>query len=148
MLEGIKPGKIIQGIRGDQLQHMTQSFNTIKEIKVFNKEDFINKLFSKEINIFEKSFLINSFLSSIPRILIESFLVLGIIGIIFFYISINKSFTDLIPLLSLLAVSAVRLIPSFSSISRSLSIMKNYSPSLNTIVDEIVNFENKNEVID
>ena len=26
--------------------------------------------------------------------------------------------------------------------------MKNYSPSLNTIVDEIVNFENKNEVID
>tara|TARA_B100001250_G_C19794016_1_gene787924 strand:- start:384 stop:2141 length:1758 start_codon:yes stop_codon:yes gene_type:complete len=144
----VKNGKIIQGIRGDQLQHMTQSFNTIKEIKVFNKEDFINKLFSKQINIFEKSFLINSFLSSIPRILIESFLVLGIIGIIFFYISINKSFTDLIPLLSLLAVSAVRLIPSFSSISRSLSIMKNYSPSLNTIVDEIVNFENKNEVID
>ena len=144
----VKNGKIIQGIRGDQLQHMTQSFNTIKEIKVFNKEDFINKLFSKQINFFEKSFLINSFLSSIPRILIESFLVLGIIGIIFFYISINKSFTDLIPLLSLLAVSAVRLIPSFSSISRSLSIMKNYSPSLNTIVDEIVNFENKNEVID
>ncbi len=144
----IKNGKIIQGIRGDQLQHMTQSFSTIKEIKVFNKEEFINKLFSKQINIFEKSFLINSFLSSIPRILIESFLVMGIIGIIFFYISINKSFTDLIPLLSLLAVSAVRLIPSFSSISRSLSIMKNYSPSLNTIVDEIINFENENEIID
>jgi len=134
----VNNAKIIQKIRGLQLQHMTQSFNTIKEIKVFGKEKFINNLFSKHINIFEKSIIINSILSTIPRIIIETFVTLGIIGIVFFYISTGKSFTDLIPLLSLLAVSSVRLIPSFSTVSKCLSGMKNLLPSLQLITREII----------
>ena len=134
----VNNAKIIQKIRGLQLQHMTQSFNTIKEIKVFGKEKFINNLFSKHINIFEKSIIINSILSTIPRIIIETFVTLGIIGIVFFYISTGKSFTDLITLLSLLAVSSVRLIPSFSTVSKCLSGMKNLLPSLQLITREII----------
>ena len=49
------------------------------------------------------------------------------------YNYLNKDFNSLLPMLTLLSVAAVRLLPSFNSISTSLSTIKSLSPSLDLV---------------
>ena len=55
------------------------------------------------------------------------------------YNYLNKDFNSLLPMLTLLSVAAVRLLPSFNSISTSLSTIKSLSPSLDLVTKEIQN---------
>ncbi len=144
-----KNSKLIQIIRAIQIQHVTQSFNAIKEIKMLNKESFINKVAVKNMFKFENPYLTNFFLTSLPRPFLEILVILSLISITIFFTDSNQSILSLIPLLSLLTVSAVRLIPSFNSISTALANIKSYRPSYKLIYsslkDEVEKkkFENK-----
>ena len=61
------------------------------------------------------------------------------------YNQLNKDFNSLLPMLTLLSVAAVRLLPSFNSISTSLSTTS-LSPPLDLVTKEIQNVEKlKNE---
>ncbi len=144
-----KNSKLIQIIRAIQIQHVTQSFNAIKEIKMLNKESFINKVAVKNMFKFENPYLTNFFLTSLPRPFLEILVILSLISITIFFTDSNQSILSLIPLLSLLTVSAVRLIPSFNSISTALANIKSYRPSYKLIYSSLKDevdkkkFENK-----
>ena len=132
-----KNSKLIQIIRAIQIQHVTQSFNAIKEIKMLNKESFINKVAVKNMFKFENPYLTNFFLTSLPRPFLEILVILSLISITIFFTDSNQSILSLIPLLSLLTVSAVRLIPSFNSISTALANIKSYRPSYKLIYSSL-----------
>ena len=132
-----KNSKIIQSIRAIQIQHITQSFNAIKEIKMLNKENFVNEVAVKNMFKFENPYLTNFFLTSLPRPFLEVLVILSLILITIFFTDSNQSILSLIPLLSLLTVSAVRLIPSFNSISTALASIKNYRPSYKLIYSSL-----------
>ena len=138
----LKNGKMIQFIRGEQVKHINQSFGAIKDVKVLNKESFLNKIFVKNLKIYESAFLVNYFLTSIPRLFLETIIIFAFVIIIVIFIFFDRNVSNIIPLLSLLAVSAVRLVPSFTTISTSLARIRNLSPSFNLIADEIVRLQN------
>ncbi len=137
-----KNSKLIQAIRATQIQHITQSFNAIKEIKMLNKENFVNKTTVKNMFKFENPFLINFFLSSLPRPFLEVLVILSLIFITIFFIDSSQSIISLIPMLSLFIVSAVRLIPSFNSISTSLAGIKSYRPSYKLVYSNLIDEQN------
>ncbi len=145
-----KNSKLIQAIRATQIQHITQSFNAIKEIKMLNKENFVNKVTVKNMLKFENPFLINFFLASLPRPFLEVLVILSLIFITIFFTISAGSIISLIPMLSLFIVSAVRLIPSFNSISTSLAGIKSYRPSYKLVYSNLINKQNitKSDYID
>ena len=143
-----KNGRLIQKIRAIQIQHITQSYNAIKEIKMLNKEEYINKATVKNMYEFENPFLINYFLTSLPRLFLETLLIFGLTIITLLLIGLNQSLISIFPTLTLLAVAAVRLIPSFNGISNALANIKNYRPSYKLVYSDLLNgMKEKDEII-
>ena len=142
----LKNGKIIQFIRGEQVKHINQSFGAIKEVKILSKENYLHKIFKNNVNIFENAYLINYFLTALPRLFLEVIVISTLVIIATIFIYLDRTISNMIPLLSLLVVAAVRLMPSFNTISTSLATIRNLSPSYNLVAREIVKLENENKI--
>ena len=93
-------------------------------------------------------FLINYFLTSLPRLFLETLLIFGLTIITLLLIGLNQSLISIFPTLTLLAVAAVRLIPSFNGISSALANIKNYRPSYKLVYSDLLNgMKEKDEII-
>ena len=84
-------------------------------------------------------------ISKFPKIFLETLSIIGIIFACVFYVYLNKEILDLIPVLSLLAISVVRLMPSFNLITSLFSTISYYTPSLKVISKELNSVENNIE---
>jgi len=134
-------GKIMQFMRAEITKHIIQSFGVIKEVKILGKESFLNKIDLKNRYIFEGAFFKNYFLSSLPRLFLEIIVISTIASITILFVFLERELIAMIPLLSLLVIAAVRLMPSFTTISGGLSRIKSLSPSINLVVDEVLKLE-------
>ena len=133
------------------LKISNQSFNAIKDVKLFSKESYLSDVFSKNFTNLEKNHLWNYFLSALPRFILEIFAIIGISGVILFLYFENNSIVESLPIITLMAVSTIRLIPSFNSITKSLSSMKyNQAAMLNVYsifnVDNVKNLKSENKL--
>ena len=129
--------KQIQLITGLQIKTINQVLSSIKEIKLLNNEEFFLKYFKFNLNQMETNRLKNYFLVNLPRYFLETISILTLVIISLFFAYTGKSFESFIPVLSLLAVSSVRLIPSFNTISTSLASIRSLAPGLEHIYDEL-----------
>ena len=136
-----KNAKRMQDLSTSRIKSVNETFGAIKEVKIFNIEKIFNKKFFSMNLLREHYFFVNSFLTSIPRYFLETIIILTLISVLLLYNYFEKDFNSLLPLLTLLTVAAVRLLPSFNSISQSLSSIKSLSPSLNLVMSEIQNLE-------
>jgi ABC-type multidrug transport system fused ATPase/permease subunit len=123
-------------------QIIYEAFGSIKDIKILNKENQIISLFNKTINTFEKNLLFLTYFDKLPRIFLELFSVITVCLICIFYLNVGKDYTVLIPTLSLLAISFMRFLPAFSSVTTSIYYLKYYEPTINLIYLELKNIEN------
>jgi ABC-type bacteriocin/lantibiotic exporter with double-glycine peptidase domain len=131
-----------QKMRKVTTQIIFETFGSIKDLKVLNKENEIIDLFTKKINIFEKNLLYFSYFEKLPRIFLELSSITLISLICFFYLRSDQNYNILIPTLSLLAVSFMRFAPAFGSIIQSIYYMKLYDPTVDLIFSELKNIEN------
>lgn len=136
-----KNGKILQKFTALKTQDINEAFGAIKEVKIFNKEKILERNFNEKIGIWEKSYLINYFLTSLPRLVLEAIVILIVVSIVIIFLFIDRDLNTIIPLLSLLIVSAARMLPSFNTISTALASIKGLSPSYKLMIDEIRNLE-------
>ena len=139
-----KRGEINLKTNSFLLKISNQSFNAIKDVKLFNKENYLTNLFTKNFSLLEKNHLWSYFLSSLPRFILEIFAIFAITGLILFLFFQNNSIVNSLPLITLMAISTIRLIPSFNSITKSLSSMK-YNEAAMLNVYSIFNNESEND---
>ena len=64
---------INQQMRKITTQIIFETFGSIKDLKVLNKENEIIDLFTKKINVYEKNLLYFSYFEKLPRIFLEFF---------------------------------------------------------------------------
>lgn len=141
-----KNAKHMQDLSTSRIKSVNETFGAIKEVKIFNIEKIFNKKFFSMNLLREHYFSVNSFLTSIPRYFLETIIIFTLIFVLMLYNYFEKDFNSLLPLLTLLSVAAVRLLPSFNSITQSLSSIKSLSPSINLVTNEIKILEKiKNE---
>ncbi len=136
-------GKIFQSLTEKYLKTLNHSIGSIKFLKIFNKETFMINIFDKTINSMEQKEFIQRFIVSLPRIFLETVTIIMFAIICFLYVTTGKSMQNFIPLISLIVVSAVRIIPSLSLISVSVTNIKFQQPSFNLIYNELLP-QNKN----
>ncbi len=131
-----------------RVKTITQLFQTMKEIKVYNLEDRILHNYAEKIKVVESHRLFFNVINSIPRLYLEFLAITVILGLSVTLIILENPIEDLIPLLSFIAISATRLIPSFQLISTSLNVLNNTRIAFETVVKELKRFEldlNNNE---
>ena len=124
---------------GEQIKIINQTLSSIKEIKLLDKENYFSKLFSININNMEKNRLFNFFLTNLPKFFLETISIFTLALIALFFSFSERPFTEFLPVLTLLAVSSVRLIPSFNIISTSLANAKTLTPAFNFMLNEFKN---------
>lgn len=136
-----KNAKYMQDLSASRIKSVNETFGAIKEVKIFNIEKIFNKKFFSMSLLREHYYFVNSFLTSIPRHFLETIIVFTLIFVLMLYNYFEKDFNSLLPLLTLLSVAAIRLLPSFNSISQSLSSIKSLAPSINLVINEIQTLE-------
>ena len=65
--------------------------------------------------------------------------------IFYIFIGLDKEIYSLLPILSLLAISIVRLMPAFSTMSSNIYYIKYVKESFDRISEEIINFTQNNQ---
>ncbi len=130
-------GKFIQEYWGKQTKTLKHGLGSIKEIKMLNKENFISKIFDFNTEMIEKYNFIQSFIVTLPRLFLEVATILAITIVCSLFVISDKSVENIIPIIVLISVSAIRLIPSFSTISQSIATIKYQSPAFDLIVREL-----------
>ena len=113
-------------------------FGAIKEIKIYNKLQFYIKKFKFSQFRFEKNIFITNYIRKLPRVFFEFFSVLIISSMILIFHVTGKDLIAFIPFLSLIVVTIVRLMPSFSSLSAAVTHIKSYKNSFEKVANEIL----------
>ena len=140
-----KRGEILQYHGGQKIKVISQSVNSIKQIKILSKEGFVNKIFNSHVETIEKYDFIQRMIMTLPRIFFELISVFTILLISVLYIYSERDFDNFIPFISLITIASLRLIPSFTSISTSIAGIRYNYPSFKLIKSEIENSDINNK---
>ena len=124
-----KRGEKIQLSWGLKIKTITQSINSIKQIKILSKENFVNDIFKLHIDEIEKNDFVQKIITSLPRVFFELIAVFAIMIICLVYIYFERDFNNFIPFITLITISSLRLIPSFRHNSCSIYRDKTYISS-------------------
>ena len=132
----VDKGKALQIEHSKNIKIIGQSFSSIKEIKISQKENFFVNLYYTSVNLIEKLYFFSYLVSKYPRLLLEILAVLMITSFAFIMFFFDAE-GQLIPLLALLAAACIRFIPALNSIIGSLNSLKFYSPSFDLIYKQL-----------
>lgn len=98
-------------------KYMLQSFEGIKETKVFNKEQFFIDQYDASYEEYSKVLRMQSLFGAIPKPIIESACICGLLSVLAVRICLGGDLDSFVPTLSVFAVAAFRLLPSFNRIT-------------------------------
>lgn len=124
---------------------INESFNSIKDIIVSQKQNFFSNYYSTIIKKIARLYIFQSIVSQFPRYLIDAISFSSvIIFIIFFKIFQNNQVESILSTIAFLTFSAYKLIPAFQEIYSSLIIIKN---NRNVLTNIKIMFEKTNSNI-
>jgi ABC-type bacteriocin/lantibiotic exporter with double-glycine peptidase domain len=132
-----KLGKLIQVNTHEQLKIVSQVFNAIKEIKIYNREPEMLDIFSTNLNEIRNNTFKVSIINKSPKLFLE-FISASIVSLVAIYFVLQGETSEtIIPILSFLAVASIRMIPAFYAVSRALNTIRYCEPALHLIDDEL-----------
>ena len=132
-----KKGQQDRDAKAGMSKWMLQTFGGIKEIKILEREEFFYHEFDKDCKNYSSNHRVYQVLSYIPKPIMETVCIAGIMGIVAFQLLTNPHAQGtLVTTLSVFAVAAFRLLPSFNRASGYISrIMFNKSSAMGVYKD-------------
>ncbi len=140
----VKIGKEKQIITGEILKLINESINSIKEVILYNKNLFLNSIFSKKQNQVQQTILKITLLKRIPKSIYE-FLSIVLISAMMLFLTRYNSLEDSLVFVTLFVVSLLRLLPAINLCTLNISNMKATEYSFNLIYEKL-NLINKNNL--
>lgn len=130
-------GKQQQYHAGQMIKAINQSLGGIKGIKAANKESYFVKEFSIQVKGYSSAASFVQSLNQLPRLFIETTVVVTVlIVIVSIFYSNDKG--QMLPILGLFAMAAFRIMPSINRIIGSITTIKYYKPSLDTVYNDFM----------
>ena len=118
-------------------QWMMQAIQGIKELKIMRKESFFEESFREDGSVYVKSAYNYGVMSLIPRFMIEGISMSSILIIISVMIYRGTDLELIVPMLSSIAMAAIRLLPSVNRISQSMGVMAYGEPYLDKMIENL-----------
>jgi ATP-binding cassette, subfamily B, bacterial PglK len=113
----------------ERIRWITQGLSSLKEVNILGVQNYFTAHFNKHEQNFAVAARYAMFLNQTPRLFIETVA----FAALFIGVAISLSFgaerSNLLPILALFAISAVRLLPSLNRILLSITRMTYYKPS-------------------
>jgi len=128
--------------RGDKNKAVLQGLGAFKDTRVLNREKLFLKQYDKFAKISVKANIYRSIISSLPKHIIEVLMVSGILAITLIMVLEGRPFSVIIPILTLFGVSAIKLMPIFSTVIKEVNNMRYNSASVYAITDDLKLLEN------
>ncbi|MCI9545811.1 MAG: ABC transporter ATP-binding protein [Lachnospiraceae bacterium] len=100
---------------------MLQAMGGIKEIKVMNREEFFGDKYEKAYYLYAESQRKYSLLGILPRPVLEMFCVTGLLIVVVIRLLFGVELDNFIPTLSVFAIAAFRMLPSFNRITNNMN---------------------------
>lgn len=123
-------------------QWLLQSVQGIKDIKITQKEAFFEESFAKNGQIYVKACYQNQTLGLMPRFLIEAISMAAFFIMIAVLIYNGMALETIVPMLSAVAMAAIRLLPSTNRISHSMTRVAFGEPILDKMLELLRDAEN------
>lgn len=136
-----KLGEYTRQLNAEQGKWFLQAFGGIKEIKVQNKENFFLDHYDESYKKSIKAQRIQATMSILPRPLMETVVICGLLTFIAVRIYLGAPMQNFIPIMSVFAVAAVRMLPSFNRISGYVGMIMFNKPSLEAVYEDLHKIE-------
>jgi ABC-type multidrug transport system fused ATPase/permease subunit len=107
-----------------QYKYVNETFGGIKDIKILGKERVFLNLFSEPSKKFATNDMKNEIISEIPKYIIETIAIGGILCVIVLMVHSGAKMDEFLPVLTIYAFGAYRLLPSLQKIFRAVSSIK------------------------
>ena len=129
-----RAGKITQETRAGLNKWLLQAIRGIKEVKMMRREEFFQKNFSIQGKRLAQALLTKDFLSGVPKMLIESVSLSTIFIMIAVIVHRGQDLSSMIPILTVVAMAAIRLLPSVNRITSALGTCAYSEPMLDKVL--------------
>jgi ABC-type bacteriocin/lantibiotic exporter with double-glycine peptidase domain len=125
---------------------VTEAFNNIKEIKLYDIEDSFLKRYSVHAKKYAKTQSIATSIAELPRYALEALAFGGLVASCIYLISQGRLISEFIPILSFYAFAGYKLMPAIQQIYSSYSQIKFSIPALEGVYQDCKNINsNKKE---
>ena len=139
-----KFGEIKLDSVGKLLKVLNESFNGIRDVKLKASQFFFFSTYKKHLGKMIKARNYQQAIVQSPRILFEFILILLLLFGLYFNFTSNNNTLDLLPLLSMYLLAALKLIPSIMRMLNILQTIKGLEPSIVMLNQEFDANENLN----
>lgn len=139
----IDSGRISREAAGDMNRMVLQGLGGFKDARVLNREQMFLKQYYKFADTNRKASIYQTVVKALPKPIIETLLVVGILTITLIMVYEGRTFSDIIPVLTLFGVAAVKLMPIFNSVIGQITTIRYSAYSVYAIYDDLDLLENK-----
>jgi len=133
----VKLGARTRAAAAEQGKWLLQSFAGIKEIKVMNKEDYFVRNYDIQSFNYSEIRRKQSFATIIPKPVMESVCICGLLTIMSVRIYMGEDMAAFVPILSVFAIAAFRMLPSINRLSGCYSAIMYGKPALESVYKDV-----------
>ena len=141
-----RAGKETQTSASGMNKWLLQSIQGIKELKVAGKEEFFEENFNKHGSKYVSSLRKNYILGITPRFFIEAICMSAVFVLVGIFIYRGADIETMIPILTAVAVAAMRLLPSVNRVSSGLANISYNEPMLDKLIENLKDISGKEDV--
>ncbi|MFN5391623.1 MAG: ABC transporter ATP-binding protein [Pseudanabaena sp.] len=134
-------GLIRQEQSGQMIKWVNQGLGGIKETKVLGREAFFLNTFAKSTQAYSKANLIVGLATQLPNLFIDTVLIASVLLIVIFSLIQGREIRSILPMLSLFAIAAVRLMPSAKRIISTITTIRYSKDSVDVIHYDLLSLE-------
>ncbi len=124
-----------------------EAFGGVKEIKASSKESFFVSRYDRVFKEFAKAAQGQMLLTYIPKPIMESLCIGGLLLFMSIRIAMGADVNKFIPVMSVFAIAAIRMLPSFNRISGNLNALMFNKPSVNAVAEDLAQMETLNKTV-
>lgn len=124
-----------------QIKCMHQSFGGIKEIKISDNEQFFKDQFWDIAAGLAKNQVKNGLYNAIPKPMMETMVIAVILIIVAVKVSVGSSAAAFIPIITVFALAAFRLLPSVNKISSYIGVIMYNKVAVEEVYNEVKEME-------
>jgi ATP-binding cassette, subfamily B, bacterial PglK len=120
---------------------LSEVLGGIKEVRMTGREQYFLGSYAEALSRFSGLMITGGLISQLPKYLMESLAFGGILGVTLYIVGIKQSVEEVIPVATLYAVAAYRILPAFQQITQALASLQFNRNSLNVISQDLASAE-------
>ena len=140
-------GQKTRDLTAERTKFFLESFGGVKEIKASSKENFFIGRYDRSFKEYAKAAQGQMLMTYIPKPLMESLCISGLLLFMAVRIVLGADVNRFVPVMSVFAVAAIRMLPSFNRISGNLNQIMFNKPSLQAVLNELKEMDELNKQV-